>query len=394
MKKIFLILTTVSILAVSFQSCKKDKPLTPEEAKIKIDNADQDLSSMVNSLKNGSAVTTLNKFIEFSKSKIAKKSGNNAWVDDMFTKLEDVIDFEQLENELDNDKRFYFDHYLGNYSWNNMTKTWSKTASNNIQIAFPSEENMTSNDILFTFSSYTDEFITVDGESFWAPTSLHAKIEQNGTKLIGFDVNEIDFDSELFYLYKKVDVSVYVNPLTANYLFENRTTTNFYSSYDLSDGTNTIGINANLNTLKELTEDFDEQDLKDISGKIFVNNLEFRYAVNIEHIADYPDYSTDAQINSDVNVDVYVENEKIGYLFLENENVYIVYNDGSRELVEDAFSQLIQEIEDFSNDYAKNNKSTLNKQKRKILKFIIFKTGGFKNLKRAIKYEHKVLSKK
>ncbi len=392
MKKILIVLSAVIIVAVSFQSCKKDK--NEIDGKAKIDNADKDLSSMFNSLENGDAATTLLKFFSFSKKKIAKEGGDEAWIDTMFTRLEDVIDFNQLENELENENRFYFNNYLGIYTWNHSSQTWVKTTSDHIELAFPSEEEYTTNDILVTFSSYTDQEITIDSLHMWAPTSLHAKIEKNGVKLVGVDVNEIIFDVDLFYLYKKIDISVYVNPLTANYFFENRTPTNFYSSYDISDASNIVGINANLNTLHELTEEFDEQDLKDVSGKIFINSLEFRYFVNIEHIADYPNEPTDEQINNDINVDVYIDNEKIGYLFVENEDVYIVYNDGSRETFEEAFSGLIDEIEQFGNDFGKKHTKKIKKQKRKLIKFLIFKTGGFKNLKRVALYEHKKFSKK
>ena len=50
-------------------------------------------------------------------------------------------------------------------------------------------------------------------------------------------------------------------------------------------------------------------------------------------------------MNEDVNVDVYVSDEKIGYLLLEADEIYIVYNDGTRELFEEAFETLINRLE-------------------------------------------------
>lgn len=396
MKKIFLLLTVLLIVSTTFQSCeKKDDETTSEEAKALIASADQDLTALVTSLKEGEAVALIEKFTSFAKKKIAKNKATEDWMDDMLDKLDEVIDFNQLDDELENEGRFYFNHYLGMYTWNHVSNTWEKTVSDHIQFEFPSEENLIINDVVFSIDSYTDAQGTIDGETIWVPTSLHANVKQNGAKLIGFDVNEISFDSNLFYFYKKVDVSLFVSPVTANYLFDNKTPTNFYSAYDVSDGVHSFGMSADLNTLVVLSEDFDEQDLKDVSGVFHINNLDFVYDINLEHIADYDENSdpTDAQINADINVNVFVEDVKIGELLFENEEVYLVYNDGTREKFEDAFSGIIGDIDDFMNDYETKNSKSYSKQKRKLIKFILFKTKGFKNTKRFVKNQYKVLSK-
>lgn len=389
MKKIFLLLTVLFFVATTFQSCKKDD-ISTDEAKALIEQADQDLSSLVTSLKEGEAVTLIEKFATITKKKIATSKESEEWINDMFEALGDVIDFEQMELELDNEGRFYFDHYLGKYTWNHATASWDKTALDHIQLEFPSEESMTTNDVLFSFDSYEDAQATIEGETVWFPTSLHANVKQNGTKVIGLDVNEIAFDNNLFYFYTKIDVSLFVSPVTVNYLFDNKTPTNFYSAYDISNGTQSFGISANLNTLVVLTEDFDEQDLKDVSGEININNLDFVYDVNIEHIADYTEEPTDAQINADINVNVFVDETQIGSLSLENEVVYIVYNDGTRENFEDAFSGIIGDLNDFMNE-TKNTRA-YKKQKSKLVKFILFKSKGFKNTKAFVKNQYKALS--
>ncbi len=395
MKKIFLLLTTLLIVSATFQSCKKDKDdeLTTAEAKALIATANQDLSALVTSVKEGQAAELIEKFMDFSKKKIAGTKGTEGWMDDMFDQLDQVIDLDQLDSELDNEGRFYFSHYLGRYTWDYASNSWIKTSLDHIEFAFPSEENSATNDVLFSLDSYTDAQATLEGDVVWIPTSLHASVKQNGVKLIGFDVNEIDFDSNLFYFYKKVDVSLFFSPVTVNTLYDNRTATNFYAAYDISNGTQSFGMSADLNTLVVLTEDFDEQDFQDVSGEININNLDFVYDVNLEHIADYNDNPTDAQINADINVNVLVDDTQIGSLFFENEAVYIVYNDGSRELFQEAFSDVINDINDAMLDYdAKNNKA-VSKQKRKLMKFILFKMKGFKNTKSFVKHQYNVLSK-
>ena len=395
MKKIFLLLTTLLIVSATFQSCKKDKDdeLTTAEAKALIATANQDLSALVTSVKEGEAVELIEKFMDFSKKKITGNKGTEGWMDDMFDQLDQVIDFEQLEDELENEGRFYFSHYLGKYTWDYASNSWTKTSLDHIEFAFPSEENFTTNDVLFSLDSYTDAQATLEGDVVWIPTSLHASVKQNGVKLIGFDVNEIDFDSNLFYFYKKVDVSLFLSPVTVNTLYDNRTATNFYAAYDISNGTQSFGMSADLNTLVVLTENFDEQDFKDVSGEININNLDFVYDVNLEHIADYNDEPTDAQINADINVNVLVDNTQIGSLLFENDEVYIVYNDGSRELFQEAFSDVINDINDAMEGYEAKNNKAVSKQKRKLIKFILFKTKGFKNSKGFVKHQYSVLSK-
>jgi hypothetical protein len=390
MKKIFLLLTVLLIVSATFQSCKKD--ISTEEAKAMISDADQDLTSLVNSIKNGDAATTLEKFFDFSKKKIAKDKGDENWVDDMFDQLDQVINFDQLENELD-DGRFYFDNYIGLYTWNSGTNSWDKTSSDHIAFAFPSEENMTSNDILASIYSYTDAQGTIDGENIWIPTSLHADVKQNGTKLLGFDVNDISFDSNLYYFYTKVDVSLFVSPVTVSQLYDNRSALNFYYSFDVSDDSNAVGYTADLNIFNPFTENFSEQDLKDLSGDVTINNLDFRYFVNLEQIVDFEEEPTEAQMNAVVDVDVFVDDFKIGFLLVSNEEIYIEYNDGSRELFKDAFNGLINEINQFMDEYNIEDTKTYKKQKRQLIKFVLFKSGDFKNLKHFIKTEYNTLSK-
>jgi len=391
MKRIFLLLTTALFFTFFIQSCKNE--ISPEDAKNSINEADQDLSSMVNSIKDGKAVTAFEDFINYSKSKIAKEKNSEEWIDTMFNQLDDLINFEQISNNIDNEGRFYFDNYKGKYTWNNSTSTWNKTTSNNIIIEFPSEESSNLNDVVFTFSSYTDTQATFDGRTIYPPTSLHADLKLNNEKLFGVDLYEAVYTNSISVL-RKLNLVVYVNPITTTYIYDNKSSTNYYASANITDNTNTIGVSVDLNTLREITEDFDENDLKDVSGEVFFNNLKFKYDADLQSIVAYGDEPTEAQINEDINVEVYVGDKKAGYLFIENDNIYIVYNDDSRELFEDAFSNLINEIENFTNQYAKNNKSKVKMQRRKILKYVIFKTSGYKNLKRFVKYEHNILSKK
>ncbi|NPA68229.1 MAG: hypothetical protein GXO50_06430, partial [Chlorobi bacterium] len=264
MKRTILILGLFVFGAVFFQSCKDDS-LTAEEAKAGIDNADKELKSLVMSFEDGDAYATFKKFTDYSKRKIAKETNNEEWMDTLLDKLEEVIDFDQMQSEFENENRFYFDRYLGIYTWDIENKKWNKESSDHIELIFPSEENLDSNDIKFTFSSYSDENIILEGESYWAPVSLHAKIEQNGTLLASIDLNNIDFDTDLFYLYKQIDISLFVNPIKINYFYDNRSPVNFYTSFDISDGVNTVGTVIDLYTLHELSEDFTEQDFKDVS---------------------------------------------------------------------------------------------------------------------------------
>ena len=392
MRKIFLLFAVLFLSTMTFTSCKKDP--TAEEAKALIADADQDLTALLSSVKNGDAATALEKFFEFSKKKIAKDKGTENWLDNMFDKLELVINFDDLDNELDNG-RFFFNNYKGLYTWDIATQKWIKTSLDHIAFAFPSEETATSNDILFSFYSYTDASTTIEGDVVWLPTSLHIDIKQDGTKLIAFDLNEMNFDSSLVYFYTKIDASLFVSPVTANYLYDNKTPLNFYSAFNVSDGTNELGYTVDLFNLNPVTEDFDEQDLRDVAGDITINNLVFNYFVNLESIADYPnDYDpTDAEINADINVDVLVDDFKIGFLLIDNDVVYIEYNDGTRESFESAFDGIMHELDSLMTDYDTKNNKMARKQKRKLYKMIVSKRGDFKNIINFARSEYKALSK-
>jgi hypothetical protein len=161
----------------------------------------------------------------------------------------------------------------------------------------------------------------------------------------------------------------------------------------MTDGTNTLGYTASLNTFTQYNENFTEQDLDDVSGDVTINNIVFKYDSNLEHIADYTEEPTETQINEDTNVDVFVDDFKIGFLLINNDIVYIEYNDGSREKFEDAFDGLIQELTNLGNEYDVKNKKSYRSQKRKLIKYFLFKTKGYKNIKHFVKSEYKALSK-
>ncbi len=379
-------------LGIAFQSCKKE--MSTEDAKAKLAEADQELTTLVTSVRDGDGVALIKNFGGFAKKRLAHSGSSREWLDEMFDALDQVIDIDQLDTELNDEGRFYFSHYLGAYTWHQDTQTWTKESSDHISFSFPSEENATENDVLFSIDSYVDAQATgPEGETMWVPTVLHTQVKQNDVKVLGFDINNISFDENLFYFYTKIDASLFVSPVTADYYYENVSPTNFTTSYDVSNGTESFGVSASLNTLHELDEDFTEQDLKDISGDIKINTLDFRYAANLEHIADYNEDPTDAQINADINVDVYVEDEKIGILLVDNEVVYIEYNDGTREKFEDAFSGLIDGLNGLSSDFEAKYHKSMRKNKVKFLKFMLTKSHRFSNIKHFVKTEYKTLKK-
>lgn len=369
MKKITYLFLFVASLIFAFTSCNPDEnepaELTPEQAQEEIDKMAVEMSSMVSNMQNGEAMQAVEEFLQITKKSVLKTE--EEWFDNMFEALSNEINFEILESELDLDRKFYFSKYAGKYSWNSTSASWDKTASSSIILEFPATENSTSNNVVITFESYTDEEVTIDGESGWLPVSAHIKLEKDGVKLIAIDLNDAAYSTSIPYV-NNFDVRIFFAPLTATFNFAENSKTEYFAEKTLSDGENTVGANITLSLLKDLDENFDENYLKLISGKLFLNELSVSYSANMENIVAYTEEPTQEQVNRDISVDVYYEEQKIAYLLLENEQIYVVYNNGDKALAEEEFEALITALENlFEGENTVVKKLSL-KKKMKIYK--------------------------
>ncbi len=393
-------LFVLAALMLSMYSCKDDDTdevteLTSSEAKAKLESSETAAVDLVNSLKNGEAANAYDQFFTAAKSALFnKEEGNGEWFDSMFIALEDVIDFDQMESEMENSSRFYFSNYTGLYVWDFAKQRWNKSASDQIIFQFPTEPTDTKNTGEFKISGYADTQVNLDGEIVYLPTALHISLTKNGTSILGFNINEMAYDVNEMALVTKLDIVTYVNPISTSYKYEKKSNTNYTTSYNITDGTNSIAASADLNTDKAITEDFSENNLVSVGGALSINQLALNYNVNLEKIIDAmeiseTDEAIEATLNENVKAEITEDGAYIGKLFFQDENVYIVYADGTMTPAEEFFDAVIDQVEEFASQYEDDFnylKSTKKKAHFSRLKAAIVKhtlKRRFKNVRKA-----------
>ena len=379
MKNQMYLLLFLATMILSVSSCKKDDPaLTTDEAKAEIEAVSQEMANMVNSLDQGEAKTAVDDFFQISKKAVSSKFEDEEWFEDMIISLDEHVDFGVLENELIDDHKFYFANYLGKYTWNFKTQAFDKTTSDAIILEFPATETSTTNNAVITFSGYTDEQVTFDNENYYIPSAAHISVEIDGVELMAIHLNEAAYNSEFPFI-STFDFSLFFSPMTTTLIYNENSKREYSYAQSLSDGVSTTGVDILLKLTKDLDEDLDETYLDNAKGKLFFNDISARYDANLAKIANYEDEPTEAQINSDISIDMYYKEDKVGHLLLEDEEIYIVYLDGTKENFEEAFSEFVDAIDSFLEDDSfvkKTIKKKLSaKQKVKLFK----KTRDFKN---------------
>jgi len=356
------ILTLFAIFGILvFVSCNKDeKEMSTEEAKKEILTVSQEMAAMVNGMQEGEAMNGINDFLVIAKKSVFKYEDQN-WFDTLFLALESQIDFKNLNSEISNQKRFNYSNYLGRYTWDFETKLWVKTSSNSIILEFPSSEAATTNNAVITIDSYSDEMITMEGKTAWLPSEVYFKIEKDGIKLMSIDLAEASYSNEFPYV-NKLDVTIFFAPVTEHFKFEVKTKRELYASQKLSDAVSTLGAEITLSLLKDLDSYFDETYFNTLVGNVYFNEFSAKFNVNLANIINYSDDPSEAQVNEDLKVDFYVKDQKLGYLFAENERFYLVYNNGDKELIDRAFADVIIALENAFEDNNIMKKMSLKKK--------------------------------
>ncbi len=341
------------VVAISFSGCKKDEDDDDDdnidvtevaEDKENIASSFDDILGGIAALKDGDAVTAIINFTNIQDGEIL----NEEWIENIIEELDIYIDYDYIEDNL----RFNFYNYVGTYTWNFTTETWSKnnSPSDKIILEFPSEKNNSTNNAILTLNSYNDQSVTFDGEQYWLPTSLQMDLKVDNAEILNLTVNNVSYYNGDFSIPTDIDIDLTIVPYNFSIKANRESSTKFHFDveYD-NNGSDNFSFVADVTLAHSDYENIDfEEDITYATGEIKYDNLSFPFECDIESLMAFDD-PTESQINSLINVDVFFNSIKIGDLEYQDNSgdieIFIIYKDGSSENTDRYYKDFLEELE-------------------------------------------------
>lgn len=265
-----------------------------------------------------------------------------AWIEGMAEGVADVIDFDQIET----DGQFILSSHEGTYTYSNTTKEWTKTAaSGKIELSFPSDSTLSSNDMTLAVTSYTDEVHDIDGDNYGLPLSATIALSQNGTSLFSLTVGSMVYEEvDTYVIPTSGTFTVYMNPMTVTGTLTKVSATNFTAALEIENGGCNWSVDAEVDLDHSNYDQINDEDISNVIASLTINDMAVSADIDVDGIAIITDPTVN-QINSLVDVDLLYSGVKVADLeyneYDDNgetiEEVLIVYKDGTSENVEDAY---------------------------------------------------------
>jgi len=210
------------------------------EDKANIQKTFDDLLMCTQDIKDSRAVTVLFKnFLNMSDGEAL----NEDWIEDMTEELEDVIDFDHIEDN----SRFDLTYHAGTHIYNSASQTWLKTnnVTNKVIFQFPAEPNAASNNTELIIDMYTDKQVTIDGETLFLPTAMHTVMNVDNIKVFEVTVSNVTYaDNAGYQLPVEISAQMFMDPMEMD--IEIRTLGDVASLLKLDDDPTETQINSAL----------------------------------------------------------------------------------------------------------------------------------------------------
>ncbi|MDR1896741.1 MAG: hypothetical protein LBR10_08125 [Prevotellaceae bacterium] len=261
-------------------------------------------------------------------------------------KLQDVIDLDDIEEN----GRFNFASFAGQYTWDNSRKEWNKTSHNTILALFPSSENGATNNCELGITEYTDKACDIEGETIYLPTKVSASFKKDAVKLASVDVTA---DYTNYGIPKQATAKVYAKPVNIEAALIQESASKYSASLSVADEDNqdnnlSISCTATLSNGISNYTDLDDCELNNLRVAIAQSDLTVNGSVDIKTLNNINEPSV-TDINNCISFEVLYRNQIIGTLKVEEvgDEVYlfIIYKDGTKENTSIYYDSFIEDIE-------------------------------------------------
>lgn len=313
---------------------------TVEEDKANVQRSFDDLTGCAMEIRDARTFTELmTNFLGMTDGEVM----NEEWVNDVTGGLESVFDFDHVEEN----SGFDMSHHAGTFVFDASTVSWNKVSdvTDKVILQFPSEANATNNNVELVLDRYTDELVTMDGETVSLPTSMHAALTIDGNMAFEVSLDEISYsdDSET-QLPTSMTASVFMDPINLEIDLSSSSAT----AYEMGMSIQNSGLcDVSVQTQFELADtDMNTMEMADFeqaSVQINLGQLSFRTMGDLASVLALED-PTDSQINSMVDLDLFFADFKIADIEINDdmETILLLYKDGSTEEA----NSLLEDIEE------------------------------------------------
>ena len=312
MKNLFLPFIILLSFATIF-SCANDDDdtmiveTTVEDDKANVQQSFDDLVSCVQEVKDSRSFTELfTNFLNMSDGEVM----NEAWVNSLTEELESVFDFDHVETN----SAFVMAHHAGSHIYNASTSTWSKIndVSDRIVLRFPSQPNQMNNNVEFVLDDFSDKVVEIDGESMSLPTSMHAYINVDQSKIFELTLSKITYaDNSGFQIPVEIDASLFMEPVTLDFDVSRLSTTSYEMGFSLTnDGICDMSIQSQVELEDDDFENLDMNSIDRAAVQVNLGKLSFRTMGDLASLLAIEE-PTDDQINSMSDVDLFFNDLKI-----------------------------------------------------------------------------------
>ena len=272
-----------------------------EEDKNNVEQSFEDLTSCAMDVSDSRTVSELfNNFLNMTDGEVM----NEEWVNDITAGLEDVFDFEEVETN----SSFDLAYHAGTYAYDASGVSWSKAndVSDRVILQFPSEANGANNNVVFILDQYSDQVVTMDGESISLPNSMHALMTIDGARAFEITVDEVSYsDDSQDQLPTALSAAVFMDPINMDIELTSTSSTAYEMGMSI---TNTGLCDVSLNTQFELADDdmgnMGMSSFNQAAVQVNLGQLSFRTMGDLASLLAMEE-PTEAQINSLADLDVF-----------------------------------------------------------------------------------------
>lgn len=233
-----------------------------------------------------------------------------------------------------------FDEIKGLYEWNEELQSFDKSPSDFFVVRFPSEGSLTNNaeltisqlefvNIIEDYGDYIDEYEL--------PSVIIGNLKVDDKVVINLDFL-VGWSSMAFPESAQIDLDI--DPFSF--------TIGFNDTFQLSSSlVSAIELNGEVLAGIELDVEWQTSEKEEprlISGFVQYLNLKIAGQVNTEFDGE------ESGIEEFVDLDLLLDNEKVGDIIFEEDIAYVQYADGSREMLEEMIKPIMDEIEELLMD--------------------------------------------
>ena len=323
--------------------CEGTSTTNVAQDKQNISNTFASMENCISSLKNGYGANALKNFLNLDEGEILSEN----WIEDM---IENIDGFLNLDAIGDNNE-FDFNGNTGTYTWSQSSQQFSKSAApnNKIIIEFPSTETVQNNDAIFTFHSYTDILLFYDGENIWAPSSLNADLYIASNKVFEIQGNYIYDVGNPTPIPININTVLSFTPFSINITGQRINSTDFEADMSITNNSGCLtSLHVDVKFKHDDYENIQNTDVIEVNTTMNHDNMRIEGYMDGDLMAI--DDPSNTQINAMSDIDIYYSGNKIAELIMQqesngDENIYIIYSDGSSEDTEIYYDPFLVNIE-------------------------------------------------